>query len=51
MREAVTLTPLTPEEQTFAEENYEALVKAMRTHQEMVCPPGSSAVVLSDYCE
>lgn len=32
MREAVKLTPLTPEEQTFAEENYEALVKAMRTH-------------------
>lgn len=33
MRNYVRLTPLTPEEQLFAEENHEALIKAMRTHR------------------
>lgn len=33
MRSYVRLTPLTPEEQIFAEENHEALIKAMRKHR------------------
>lgn len=33
MRNYVRLTPLTPEEQLFAEENHEALIKAMGTHR------------------